>query len=531
MKFRSLFSLLIVFSFFSAFGMDSRMTREIVIDTNNLLDVSLCRPGLITAADVGITGLTITTSGVYLLAENISFSPVLAASAITIDSDDVQLDLQCFSLSQGNAVADVSGIEVATGHSNILVKDGIVTGFTGDGIFVNDDNTIIRCNNVRVQQCSQGIFLSGSMADPIEKFFIKNCSFILNGVGFSANWANAGNITNCSSLMSEEIGFELLNSFSNKFIACKAEDTMSTTTDSTYGFFVNGGAKNTFKKLCVDGTTTNATFTGDTATGFYIGPDEDELVLKQSHISNSITTSNAQPFGVQMDYTFTALSDAGLPTFTHGTIVLSVNWSSDGRFLALGGGTAGGVQVEVLEFDGASLKPVATFAHGTNIQSVYWSPDGRYFAIGGVAFGGVEVQVLAFNGTSLTSVATFMSGASISSVNWSPDGRFLAIGGSAGGGVEVQILEFDGTSLTSVATFVSGAAINSVNWSPDGRFLGIGVAIFAGIDVQVLEFDGTSLTSVATFMHGDTVSSVNWSPDGRFLAIGGVVAGGVDVEV
>jgi parallel beta-helix repeat protein len=70
--------------------------------------------------------LTITQPGSYYFAESIS----TAGGGITIDSDDVTIDLMGYTLSGGTG----RGIEVVVEHNNIEVRNGVVTGWSEDGI-------------------------------------------------------------------------------------------------------------------------------------------------------------------------------------------------------------------------------------------------------------------------------------------------------------------------------------------------------------------------------------------------------------
>ncbi len=211
----------------------------------------------------------------------------------------------------------------------------------------------------------------------------------------------------------------------------------------------------------------------------------------------------------------------------------SINWSPDGKHIAIGGNNASnGNEVQVYQFDGASLTLTssAQVDYGTGVYSVNWSPDGKYLAIGGgYPINGNELQVYQFDGNSLTLLSNAQAdyGSQVNSVNWSSDGKYIAIGGSsATNGNEIQIYQFDGNSLTLLtnAQVNYGTVIRSVKWSPDGKYIAIGgFAPTNGNEVQVYEFDGSSLTllSNAQADYGLQVNSVNWSSDGKHLAVGG----------
>lgn len=89
------------------------------------------RPGRpILAADLP---LTISTSGVYYLAENVDPAP----GGIFVDASDVTIDLMGFSLSNGTG----NGILFATGRQGLVVRNGTVSGWSSLGLLLNGSNT------------------------------------------------------------------------------------------------------------------------------------------------------------------------------------------------------------------------------------------------------------------------------------------------------------------------------------------------------------------------------------------------------
>ncbi len=131
--------------------------------------------------------------------------------------------------------------------------------------------------------------------------------------------------------------------------------------------------------------------------------------------------------------------------------------------------------------------------HGFTIRSVNWSPDGKFLAVGGRSgdpdAGGpipsAEIRVYEFDASTktLTLRDSQTHGFFILSVNWSPDGKFLAVGGAAGtGGSETRVYEFDASTktLTLRDSQTHGSIITSVNWSPDGKFLAVGEGVGTG---------------------------------------------------
>ena len=87
----------------------------------------------------------ITTPGNYCLGADVAFSPVDEFTpAINILSDDVNLDLRGFTLSQANTTPNTYGVQIGQGYNyddpdavlkNITVKNGSIINFTAIGVF------------------------------------------------------------------------------------------------------------------------------------------------------------------------------------------------------------------------------------------------------------------------------------------------------------------------------------------------------------------------------------------------------------
>ena len=83
----------------------------------------------------------------------------------------------------------------------------------------------------------------------------------------------------------------------------------------------------------------------------------------------------------------------------------SVDWSPDGSFLAAGfsnvASTAGLVKIYSFDQTSNTLTEIDSVSLSEGVQEVNWSFDGKYIAVGTFAAGSSRLIVYAFNGTSL----------------------------------------------------------------------------------------------------------------------------------
>ncbi|MCK4265404.1 PD40 domain-containing protein [Candidatus Babeliales bacterium] len=212
------------------------------------------------------------------------------------------------------------------------------------------------------------------------------------------------------------------------------------------------------------------------------------------------------------EFNGTSTTSLGNAQVDYGTILWSLNWSPDGKYLAIGGSTpTNGNEVQVYEFDGDTLTLLtnAQINYGADgnsiVYSVNWSPDGKYLAIvGDLPSSGNEIQVYKFDGDSLTSKAQADYGISGAlSVHWSYNGNYIAVGGSEPtNDNEIQVYKFDSSSLTLITNAQAdyGAMIvfvNQVNWSPDDKYLAVaGTTPDNGNEIHIysIAYDGASST-------------------------------------
>lgn len=550
-----LLSFILIQMVLKTYGMSDELTRQIVIDIditlteccatlesnfngtftvlsnfgNLITAVSKCSEFFITQAQVGTTGYTITTPGIYQLSSDIIFNPTTSGTAaITINTSNVTLDLQGFSLIQNNSTSETIGIECKFNTSDITIRNGAIVGVTGSGvsnsIVVGSLNSDITITNLQIiAPGALGIHLAST-----NNFFISGVEVLGTTTGISLNTVNGGQISGSSIIQSTACGISLVTSFSNIISNCVIADTSSAASNAAGISAVTGG-NNRIESCWIDNITTSLTSASNSAVGILLGSTESSDIILNNQVSNCTTSGSAFPFGIQMQYVFTTLSSTGQPSVSGTVQVNDVAWSSNGHYLAAAAGTGGAGTITVYEYANAVFTQIAQITDN-NAQAVVWSPDGTYLATGDSS--GPTLNVYLFNGTSLQLQASLTADGDISSVDWSSNGRFIAIG--TGTGPQIEVYEFTGSSLVSVATFTPtpSATVESVNWSPNGQYLAYGSASATTNQIGVLFFNGATLTLVAEMSHGATVQSVNWSPKGQYLAIGGAEGTGpFDVRV
>jgi len=372
-----------------------------------------------------ITGptFTIDVDGLYTMTANIT-------SCVTVDADDVTIDMCGFTLFCDSADAV---IEILTGHSNIKIKNGLLKGdITTDGILTNSANKLIKVEDVDIFLCDNGIHFNGIQNQEITCCEVRNSTFTECNKGVLLNFASKCVFQDCQACCCTQAGFELLFSDFNCFLQCKALETQNADLDLTaVGFSSFAGRGNLFKECIAEGTKKTASNFGIHAIGFLLTGTEGDME-QETKIINCIANST------------------------------EVNLT--------GSGCAYGIKLEPFINVTDPLTTIDSADYGASVNSVDWSPDGRFLAVGGAGPTDTtnEIQIFSFDGSSLAlltnAVADF--GATVNSVDWSPCGKFLAVGGAAT--LEIKIYSFDGSSLSSPAVdeVDFGGEVFSVNWSP-----------------------------------------------------------------
>ena len=490
--------------------------EELVAFSNAVSNIASCSPTNISSAQ------TISSSGTYRCCQNI-------IGDITIAASDVVLDLNKYKIT--------GGIIVNSDLDQITIRNGVVEdGSSGDGILVNSGATNITIENVTVKNTTRGIHF-----DAVANGLIDQVTLVENTTGLQLE--NSYNIAVFDSTAKSNLqaGYELLNSTTCCLLDSKALSTGLNNTNlfgdesNVYGFVLNDSYGNIIER-CIANATQNLSATAyDTiVAGFaLLGTDTqcNKIIGCEAANATANSTGFTVPYGILLQPQLDSLASL---TGALGVVgqANSVAWSPDGQYVAVGGDTLAGDELQLFSFDRASnsLTLLDSALTGT-INAISWSPDEQYLAIVGDNLTGDEFQIFSFSriNNSLTFVVSsdFAMAQPINAVAWSPDGQFIAVGGDNLPGDEFQIFSFDRVNhtLTHVANSgLGGATINAVPWRPDGRYIAAGgnIPSGSGDNLQIFSFNGITLTLVDGVLGlTGTVNSLSWSPDGRFIAVGG----------
>lgn len=194
---------------------------------------------------------TVTLSGSYCLTETVVVGDGLVG--ITIDADDVLLNLNNFNMEGGLSAVSVNG------HSNIIIMSGSIEETTGNAV------EIISCNNVRVYDITTRLCSVGLSCDDINGLVVSGLSCRANtdaGYRF-INGTRNGQISSCISLETLNainLGYDIDATQSLTFSNCSCLNDVVNSSTVT-GFNVSNGATNCVFDAC-SVINTNGTGTG-----------------------------------------------------------------------------------------------------------------------------------------------------------------------------------------------------------------------------------------------------------------------------
>ncbi len=484
----------------------------------------------VTIRQIDLSGgvFTISSSGVYCLAENIT-------GKIVIDTNNVVLDLNGKTMTNASA----NCVEV-NGRSNALIKNGSVIAANNIGVSVLTGSDQVSVKNVRSYDCSTGIDI-----DNATNIYIQACDLIASSVGVAFTTVSRAQVSDTTASDSELTGFLLDSSSKMLFTNCHALNTGEGLTDETaniYGFLSADGSSNIFSE-CVAQNTLALTVTGisNVTAGFALtGTESNSQITK---CTSTVVETNANgfsiPYGILLQYSFDALTT--VTAGNQGTGCFAVSWSPDGAYLATGGTTQGADEIQIFSFDRVNETLTKTDGQnqGSDCLALDWSPDGSYLASAGSQQVADEIQIFSFdraNGTLTKTDGTSQGVLGETVAWWSPSGAFLATGGLAEGADEIQLFSFDRVpgTITKTDGQNQGGACRGLGWSPDEAYLATTGGTQSAAEIQIFPFDrvtGTLGTRTDGKGQGTNGWALAWSSDGAYLATGGTQEAGNEIQV
>ncbi len=513
---------------------------EILISNVDTLitDVSVLQEYMFSQLDALNTAIPITQAQTISVAGNYCVAQAISGT-ITIAQNNVNLDL--------NKYVVTGSIKVEPGFGNSTIFNGTVDGDTSnDGIVLNAAVSDVVIENVLIRNALRGLYMQAASNTAVVQ-----TSFVQNTTGMQLIDSYGITVKNTVAQSNIQAGFDLVTSSTNCFIECKALNTGITNNiafeNSVAGFVSANGYGNIFERCIANATQALSTTDSDSLiANFALRGSESCSKIISCEAANATASSDgvSVPHGILLEATISNLATLTEALGADGSqTVISINWSSDGQYLAVGKTAAiNGQDLEIFYYDHVTNSLISVVqalgSDGTQIvYAVRWSPDGQYLAVGrSLTSTEYEFQIFQFkretNELILVAQDLKASGVQlINAVEWSSDGQYLAIGGDLLSGEDVQIFEFD--KITNNLAFVTQAlgntapqAVLSLDWSADGSYLAT-TRRFAtsGQDVEVLEFNrlNKTLTTVAQAAGTGSPQQVyiaRWSPDNHYLAVG-----------
>lgn len=232
------------------------------------------------------------------------------------------------------------------------------------------------------------------------------------------------------------------------------------------------------------------------------------------------------PQSLPLDCTVSLISTTATSFLSN---VTSVDWSYDGRFLAIGLSlVALGTELYVYEFNGSTLTLASQASIGilgVGVQSVRWHPS-RYSLAVATLSNLLSTELRMYNydaGTSMLSLSDSAEyGSDLNAVAWHPSGNYLAVGGSSNT-QEIIVYQVNSNNTLSSSVIVNMApnqdiSRNALDWDITGSFLAAGAT-----DLRVYRF--SPLPSLSLTLNASIASlsalAVDWNPTySSILAVG-----------
>jgi WD40 repeat protein/serine/threonine protein kinase len=193
-----------------------------------------------------------------------------------------------------------------------------------------------------------------------------------------------------------------------------------------------------------------------------------------------------------------------------GRQVNAVNYSADGRYLAVGTGGLTEDTGELAIIEASTGKEITKITCAGGVNSVSYSSDGRYVAAGIDGFGDGATRVIEIaTGKEVSKFA-----GSVESISFSPDGHLVAVGN-----YDRTVRFIEAATGKEISKREVGRPVNAASFSSDGRYLAVGIGGYQEKgEARVLEMATGKEISQQQF--SESVTSVSFGSGSRFLAVG-----------
>jgi len=188
-------------------------------------------------------------------------------------------------------------------------------------------------------------------------------------------------------------------------------------------------------------------------------------------------------------------------------ILLSPNWSPDGKFVALNAYVGDQPRIELLDLQTGSLQTIANFG-GLNSTPAF-SPDGRHIAATLSYAGNPQIYIYDLR-TKKWRLFTH-HGDINTSPTWSPDGKWIAFTSNRNGSPQIYRKSMETGEVHAVS--LVGDYNTSPAWSPKGDRIAMISLKNWQYAVATVNVDGSDIRYLAT----GKVETPAWSPNGQML--------------
>ena len=201
------------------------------------------------------TDWLITNSGNYKLGYDI-LSSGDTNGTIRIRSSYVTLDMNYLFLKQTTSTASCNGIVIDPGVTNLIIKNGTISGFTLNGISVGSNCNKININNVVIENCTAsgaagaGITVaSGCSNVSVDSILISNCAS--SGIIFNTVVDSVVSNFKMTTIGATSSSYGLSLSSCNRIQVFNGSISNSSVTNDFLGFRIINSNNSFFKDLFV----------------------------------------------------------------------------------------------------------------------------------------------------------------------------------------------------------------------------------------------------------------------------------------